>query len=81
MGPEFKNGNFAKSFNYNVLCGDHLQYFSWAVKNSKTVDTQNKNEIRSAVQVKATVEKIGKEIKEEIKQKGIMAKPNKEESK
>jgi len=44
-------------------------------------DIGNKNEIRSAVQVKATVEKIGKEIKEEIKQKGIMAKPNKEESK
>jgi|TARA_Y100000114_G_scaffold73669_2_gene67516 hypothetical protein len=44
-------------------------------------DIGNKNEIRSAVQVKATAEKIGKEIKEEIKQKGIMAKPNKEESK
>ena len=34
-----KKGNFAKLFNYNVFCGDYLQYISWAVKNSKTVDT------------------------------------------
>ena len=36
---EFKLGNFAKLFNYNVFFGDYLQYISWAVKNSKTVDT------------------------------------------
>ena len=36
---EFKKGNFAKLFNYNVFCGDYLQYISWAVKNSKTMDT------------------------------------------
>ena len=36
---EFKVGNFAKLFNYNVFFGDYLQYISWAVKNSKTVDT------------------------------------------
>ena len=35
---EFKVGNFAKLFNYNVFFGDYLQYISWAVKNSKTVD-------------------------------------------
>ena len=36
---EFKVGNFAKLFNYNVFFGDYLQYIGWAVKNSKTVDT------------------------------------------
>ena len=36
---EFKVGNFAKLFNYNVFFGDYLQYISWAVKFSKTVDT------------------------------------------
>ena len=36
---EFKVGNFAKLFNYNVFFGDYLQYNSWGVKNSKTVDT------------------------------------------
>ena len=36
---EFKKGNFAKLFNYNIFFGDYLQYISWAVKNSKTVDT------------------------------------------
>ena len=36
---EFKKANFAKLFNCNVFFGDYLQYISWAVKNSKTVDT------------------------------------------
>ena len=36
---EFKVGNFAKLFNYNVFFGDYQQYIFWAVKNSKTVDT------------------------------------------
>ena len=36
---EFKKANFAKLFNYNVFFGDYLQYISWSVKNSKTVDT------------------------------------------
>ena len=40
---EFKVGNFAKLFNYNVFFGDYLQYISWAVKNSKTVDTLGYN--------------------------------------
>ena len=31
---EFKKANFAKLFNYNCL-----QYISWSLKNSKTVDT------------------------------------------
>ena len=35
---EFKKANFAKLFNCNVFFGDYLQYISWAVKNSKTVD-------------------------------------------
>ena len=29
----------SKLFNYNVFFGEYLQYISWAVKNSKTVDT------------------------------------------
>ena len=41
---EFKVGNFAKLFNYNVFFGDYLQYISWAVKNSKTVDTLMSND-------------------------------------
>ena len=36
---EFKVGNFAKLFNYNVFFGDYLHYINWAVKNWKTVDT------------------------------------------
>ena len=36
---EFKKANFAKLFNYNVFFGNYLQYISWSVKNSKTVDT------------------------------------------
>ena len=37
---EFKKSNFAKLFNYMyiVFFGNYLQYISWAVKNSKTVD-------------------------------------------
>ena len=35
---EFKKANFAKLFNYNVFFGDYLQYISWSVKNSKTLD-------------------------------------------
>ena len=35
---KFKKANFAKLFNYNVFFGDYLQYISWSVKNSKTVD-------------------------------------------
>ena len=36
---EFKKANFTKLFNYNVFFGNYLQYISWSVKNSKTVDT------------------------------------------
>ena len=36
---EFKKGNFAKLFNYSVFFGDYPQHISWALKNSKTVDT------------------------------------------
>ena len=42
---KFKKGNFAKSFDSNVFCGDYLQYISWAVKKSKTVDTCKVNEL------------------------------------
>ena len=35
---KFKKANSAKLFNYNVFFGDYLQYISWSVKNSKTVD-------------------------------------------
>ena len=35
---EFKKANFAKLFNYHVFFCNYLQYISWSVKNSKTVD-------------------------------------------
>jgi len=38
-------------------------------------DITNKKEIRSAVRLNVEAEKIAKDIKEEVKQKGIMAKP------
>ena len=42
-------------------------------------DITNKNEIRSAVRLKQEAKRIGQEVQEEIKQKGIMAKPETEE--
>ena len=38
-------------------------------------DITNKKEIRSAVRLNVEAEKIAKDIKQEVKQKGIMAKP------
>ena len=44
-------------------------------------DVTNKKEIRSAVQLKLQAEKTAKEIQDEIKEdKGLMSKPNTEES-
>ena len=42
-------------------------------------DITNKNEIRSAVSLKQEAKRIGQEVQEEIKQKGIMSKPETEE--
>jgi hypothetical protein len=42
-------------------------------------DITNKNEIRSAVQLNVAAKKVSEEVQEEIKQKGIMAKPETEE--
>ena len=42
-------------------------------------DITNKKEIRSAVRLNVEAEKVAKDIQEEVKQKGLMAKPNKEE--
>ena len=42
-------------------------------------DITNKNEIRSAVRLKQEAKRIGQEVQEEIKQKGIMSKPETEE--
>ena len=42
-------------------------------------DVTNKNEIRSAVRLKQEAKRIGQEVQEEIKQKGIMSKPETEE--
>tara|TARA_Y100001938_G_C8026444_1_gene398290 strand:- start:420 stop:908 length:489 start_codon:yes stop_codon:yes gene_type:complete len=42
-------------------------------------DITNKNEIRSAVRLKQEAKRIGQEVQEEIKQKGIMSKPKTEE--
>ena len=36
---EFKKQHFEKPINYNVFFGYYQQNMSWAVKNSKTVDT------------------------------------------
>ena len=38
-------------------------------------DMTNKQEVRSAVKIQAETKRVGKEVAEEIKQKGIMAKP------
>lgn len=38
-------------------------------------DMTNKQEVRSAVKIQAEAKKVGKGVAEEIKQKGIMAKP------
>ena len=38
-------------------------------------DITNKKEIRSAVRLNVEAEKVAKEIQEEVKQKGLMAKP------
>ena len=42
-------------------------------------DITNKNEIRSAVSLKQEAKRVGQEVQEEIKQKGIMSKPETEE--
>ena len=42
-------------------------------------DITNKKEIRSAVKLNVEAEKVAKDIKEEVKQKGIMAKPEESE--
>ena len=42
-------------------------------------DITNKKGVRSAVRLKQEAEKIGKEVREEIKQKGLMAKPGEAE--
>ena len=42
-------------------------------------DVTNKNELRSAVQIKVAAKDAGENVKEEIQQKGLMAKPNEEE--
>ena len=38
-------------------------------------DMTNKKEIKSAVRLQEETKRVGKEVAEEIKQKGIMAKP------
>ena len=42
-------------------------------------DITNKKEIRSAVRLNVEAEKVAKDIKGEIKQKGLMAKPEETE--
>jgi len=42
-------------------------------------DITNKKEIRSAVRLNVEAEKVAKDIQEEVKQKGIMAKPEESE--
>ena len=42
-------------------------------------DITNKKEIRSAVRLNVEAEKVAKEIKEEVKQKGLMTKPEETE--
>jgi len=42
-------------------------------------DITNKREIKSAVKLKAEAERVGKELQEEVKQKGLMAKPEEAE--
>tara|TARA_R100000734_G_C3278175_1_gene72445 strand:+ start:41 stop:532 length:492 start_codon:yes stop_codon:yes gene_type:complete len=42
-------------------------------------DITNKNEIRSAVSLKQEAKRVGQEVQEEVKQKGIMSKPETEE--
>ena len=42
-------------------------------------DITNKREIKSAVRLKAEAERVGKELQEEVKQKGLMAKPEEAE--
>jgi hypothetical protein len=42
-------------------------------------DMTNKQEVRSAVKIQAEAKKVGKGVAEEIKQKGIMAKPGEAE--
>ena len=42
-------------------------------------DITNKKEVRSAVRLKVEAEKVAKDIKGEIKQKGLMAKPEETE--
>ena len=42
-------------------------------------DITNKREIKSAVRLKAEAERVGKELQEEVKQKGLMAKPEETE--
>ena len=42
-------------------------------------DITNKKEIRSAVKLNVEAEKVAKDIQEEVKQKGIMAKPEESE--
>ncbi len=42
-------------------------------------DITNKKGVRSAVRLQQEAEKIGKEVREEIKQKGLMAKPGEAE--
>ena len=42
-------------------------------------DITNKKEIRSAVRLNVEAEKVAKEIKEEVKQKGLMSKPEETE--
>ena len=42
-------------------------------------DMTNKQEVRSAVKIQAETKRVGKEVAEEIKQKGIMAKPGEAE--
>ena len=42
-------------------------------------DITNKKEIRSAVRLNVEAEKVAKEIQEEVKQKGLMAKPEETE--
>ena len=42
-------------------------------------DITNKREIKSAVRLKAEAKRVGKELQEEVKQKGLMAKPEEAE--
>ena len=52
---EFKKANFAKLFNYNVFFGDYLQYISWSVKNSKTVDTLTSRVLEAIATLKSEI--------------------------